>query len=91
MKLETYLIIEGKKSRYARGYEARIIHARSNKPKLGKSQIAIKIELELTDNIFDTIIPIARLEVGERHVLMPEIVALDPNDGEEAEEEIETA
>lgn len=63
MKTSTYLILT----------RTGIVGIRKNKPYLTSGQVAVKLEIEVSDQFFDRFVPTAKLNIKDHQVLTPDI------------------
>lgn len=71
MRVETYLILQGRKRWYQ--WSCRCVGVRKRKPYLKANQITIKVRVELPDDVFDEFIPQATVTVPAHLIVKPEI------------------
>lgn len=50
-----------------------IVAMKKNPPKLAGGQVAVKVEVEVTDTYFDTHVPVAKLNITDDMVIKPDI------------------
>ncbi len=65
MKTSAYLIID----------QNGIVMTRKNKPKLESGQAMVKLELDISDDIFESLVPTVSISVPDDYVQRPNIKA----------------
>ena len=65
MKTSAYLIID----------QNGIVMTRKNKPKLESGQAMVKLELDISDDIFESLVPTVSISVPDDYVQRPKIKA----------------
>ena len=75
MKAIAYLILEGRNFYSGRYHRAAIVGCRKARPGITKSQLAVKLELELPDDAFADVVPELRVRATIDDILSPGIKA----------------
>lgn len=81
---EGYLVIEPIWRRNApdRVERIKLSKVTGRKPRLSSNQYAIRVKLEMTESMFARLIPEVTIKVTPEHLVEPDLVVLDPGDGE---------
>jgi hypothetical protein len=75
MNITTYLIIEGRSKYNGFFHKCAVVATRSNKPARTKNQVAVKLTLEVPDNLFEDFVPECSARIAVNNVLGPGIEA----------------
>lgn len=70
LKGKCYLVLE--QGRY--GNDLRIVAKSSKRPKLGASQLAVRIAVEISSEAFDDLLPKATIVIPDECIIPPEVL-----------------
>jgi hypothetical protein len=65
-----YLVLERSKWRYD---PPRVVSMRKEKPRLESGQVAVKVQLRIPMDLFNTYIPVVEAELAEGDFILPEL------------------